>query len=328
MSTATALTDRAAWLAERRLGIGASDVASIIGLSPWTSRYSLWADKAGLLPDDGTGTEVMEFGTRAEPMLAGYFTDRTGLYVAGEQMQRVHPEHGWMRCSLDGLAFDHPDTRDVLSARAAVEFKTTSDTPDAWADQVPVHYAAQATWTSIVTGFDTVMFGVLHLAFGRPAFRVYEFTPAEDDKQLLIREASKFWHDHVLTGVPPETDGSDATTHALRAAYPGDDDLDPIEADGEMRIEVIRINAMKTRIKEAEASLAEAENRLRAYMGNSTALTNGIDAKGKPVVLATWKASSRSGFDTKALLSDHPEHATYKTTTPTRTLLVKATKGN
>lgn len=325
--TIDAATDRATWLAERRNGIGASDVAAIIGLSPWTSRYSLWADKAELLPDNNKGSEAMEFGLRAEAMLAGYFTDRTGLYVAGEQMQCTHPEHGWMRCSLDGLAFDSPDAVSILDALAAVEFKTTSDGPDAWAEQVPLHYAAQATWTSIVTGFDTVMFGVLHLAFGRPTFRVYEFTPAADDKALLIREASSFWHDHVMTGVPPDTDGTDATTNALRAAFPGDDDLDAIEAQADLVTAHARIVANKERIKTCEQIIADAENQIRAALGDHTALTHGSDAKGKPIVLATWKPSTRTGFDSKALLSDHPEHATYKTTTTTRTLLVKATKG-
>ena len=33
------------WLAEREKGIGASEVAAILGLSPWDTPFSLWLKK-------------------------------------------------------------------------------------------------------------------------------------------------------------------------------------------------------------------------------------------------------------------------------------------
>lgn len=318
---------RANWLTDRRSGIGGSDIAAIVGLSPWQSRYSVWADKVGLLPLDEGSSEAMEFGQRAEPMLAGYFTDRTGLYVAGEQMTCTVPDAPWMRCTLDGFAVESP-VSDLEQAVAAVEFKTTSATADEWAQEVPVHYACQATWTSVVTQLPTVMFGVLHLAFGRPTFRVYTFTPTEDDKTLLVNAASSFWRDHVLTGTPPAADGSDATTEALQAAFRGDPGLDALEADSALRIECIRVNSLKARIKDAEGSLSEAQNNIRLALGDHTSLINGRDAKGKPIVLATWKPGERRVFDDASALREHPELVEYITKTPTRTLLVKPNKGN
>ena len=41
----SAMADRQAWLQERRSGLGGSDVAAIIGASPWKTYAALWAEK-------------------------------------------------------------------------------------------------------------------------------------------------------------------------------------------------------------------------------------------------------------------------------------------
>ena len=47
------------WLAIRRTGIGSSDIAGVLGLSPWASPYTVWADKRGRVPPVEQ-TEAME----------------------------------------------------------------------------------------------------------------------------------------------------------------------------------------------------------------------------------------------------------------------------
>lgn len=42
---------RPEWLALRRKTVGGSDAAGIIGLSKWSTPYTVWADKTGRLPD-------------------------------------------------------------------------------------------------------------------------------------------------------------------------------------------------------------------------------------------------------------------------------------
>ena len=42
-----ALIDRDQFLAGRKKGIGGSDVAAILGFSPYKSPYQLWLDKTG-----------------------------------------------------------------------------------------------------------------------------------------------------------------------------------------------------------------------------------------------------------------------------------------
>ena len=45
--------DRVEWLEARKDGLGASDAAALLGLSPWKTNVQLWEEKCGLvIPED------------------------------------------------------------------------------------------------------------------------------------------------------------------------------------------------------------------------------------------------------------------------------------
>ena len=111
--------DRQAWLAERRNGVGGSDVAGILGLSPWASPYSVWASKVFGDVDD-RDTLAMSFGRRAEQMIAPWFHELTGLYVGGQQTACVHPDNDWQRCTIDGKVYAADAHNEVDRFLAAV----------------------------------------------------------------------------------------------------------------------------------------------------------------------------------------------------------------
>ncbi len=313
------MLDREAWLEERRKGIGASDVAAILGLSPWNTPYALYAEKVGLVPLDAPGTEAMEFGLRAEPMLRAYFEDRTGLRVIGEQTNVVHPDHAWAKATLDGYAVEH-GTDDPELAVAVVEFKSTADAE--WTE-VPAHYACQATWQMFVTGAEAVMFGVLHLAFGRPTFRIYEFKRDESDIAYVADRCRRFWYDHISMGIPPEVDGSDVTTTAIVQAYP-EPIGDVLEADAAARVLVERVRNL-TEMAERDDELGRAKNELRHLLREHEALVDPaeVDAKGRPRKLASFKTQSRTSLDAAALRERYPRAAArFTRETTTRVLRV------
>ena len=54
----TAGISRAEWLALRKRGIGGSDASAIMGVNPYRSAWSVWADKTGQLPAEDE-TEAM-----------------------------------------------------------------------------------------------------------------------------------------------------------------------------------------------------------------------------------------------------------------------------
>lgn len=324
MTAVEAEFDRATWLLERRTGLGGSDVAGVLGVSPWQSPWSVWADKVGLLPIDDEQTEGQEFGLLAEPALRELFHRRTGLHVIGAQTVVTHPDHPWARVTLDGYTAEsaHSDPADALGV---FESKTTSEAP--W-DDVPIHYQCQAQWAMWITGTEICWFGVLHFAYGRVAFRVYEFHRDDTDITTLQDRCRRFWFDHVTTGIAPATDGHDATLRALAAVYPPGTTIDDaVEADTDLAEHVAGYLYCCDEINAFEEQQQIHRAAVQAAMGERTALTFGTDGRGRPIVLATWKPQNASRIDVKTFRARYPRAAArLTTTTATRVFLPKRPK--
>lgn len=263
--------ERAEWLAWRREGLGGSDIAAIIGLSPWKSPYALWAEKVGLIEDEDE-SEQMEFGRDAEPMMSNWFRrTHPGLDLAGEQMWLTNPEHKWMRATPDGFVFEEGGVEvnewglDVSDALALHEIKVTSQTPEEWEAEIPDHYRAQAQWLLAVSGYERVYFSVLHTAFGRMKRRPYVIARNDEDIAYLQAEGEKFWA-LVQSGVPPDIDGSEATTHALQRAFEPDRG-ESVELDDELFGDLL---SARDELARWEQEVARASNLVKATMQSAT----------------------------------------------------------
>lgn len=313
------ITDRDEWLAWRRTGIGASDVAGILGLSPWDTPWSVWADKVGLTdPDDTEVTDAMRHGTWAERTIGPWFEERTGLAVRQPQARAVGSEP-WMLATLDGLAFEEPSG---VVPVALVEMKATGESAKTWAEAISMQYQCQGVWQSIVTGIDHVMFAVLHVTFGRLQFEVYEFTPSDDDKQFVLDAVRAFWYDHVLAGVMPAADGRTPTTQAIKAAWGDIEDADDVMLADERLIELhADLVNTKATVKQLGEHQAALENEIKARMQDCAVLAH----DGQPLV--TWKPIVSNRLDGTALREAHPDIAReFTRSTTARTFLVKQPK--
>lgn len=131
------------WLAWRRDGVGGSDVAALLGLSPFenATREHLLREK--LVGEQRETTFAMRRGSRLEPVVRSLFEKR----VAGQfPPVCIEDEHQpWARASLDGLA---------ANGREILEIKCPAwDTHDWWlAGIVPDYYLAQIQWQLLVSG--------------------------------------------------------------------------------------------------------------------------------------------------------------------------------
>jgi putative phage-type endonuclease len=320
--------DRDEWLAWRRQGIGASDVPGLMGLSPWESPYSIWADKMGLVDDDDP-TDAMTHGLWAEHSIVPWFEQETGLTVGFRQYQAVGPDD-WMLATLDGAAFElgrqtiatEGPWLNLSDALALIECKATADSPRKWEDEgIPIQYAVQATWQTIVTGIPTVKFAVLHVPFGRLTFRIYDYTPDLDDIALVTRTASDFYHNHIVTKTAPDPDAHPATTAAIRHRYNITDPDDILYADPVTSDYVYALREAKRNLANAEQRVTLFENALKDRMADCAELR---DDHG---VLATWRSQTTDRIDVKRLRAEHPDIASeYTTTTRTRVFRLKDTK--
>ncbi len=198
---------RLEWLRWRRLGIGATDIAGIVGLSPWSSPYEVWAEKTGRLELElADDNDYQEFGRRAETMLGPWFHDVTGLYLRKYQHRATHPVWPVARCTADALVYRSKRSAAPLGV---AEMKTTGRQRD-W-DELPDHIECQIQWQMLVCDVDQAWVPALH----ERRFRAYHVERSAEDGAYLMREARRFWADHVLAGVAPPADAHRATTSAL-----------------------------------------------------------------------------------------------------------------
>ena len=68
---------RGTWLEARRGSLGGSDAAAVLGLNPYASPYSVWAEKTGRVPDK-PDNEAMRLGRDLEDYVAARWQEETG----------------------------------------------------------------------------------------------------------------------------------------------------------------------------------------------------------------------------------------------------------
>lgn len=304
------------WRAWRAGGLGASEVACVLGISPFGSPWSVFALKTGITPDDEIDSRAFRIGHLLEDDAAELFHEETELHVVGEQTWCTHQTEPWLRATPDGLVAESAESS-IADALGVFEVKTSRDSAKQWEESIPNHYQAQVQAQLAVTGMPRAWLGVWHPFYD---FRVYTLERNEADIALIVDRCRTFWHDHVLTGTPPPADGHPATTEALRhiEGEPG--------AVREMTVDDVfnlsGLGRLKRQAKELEAEIDAAENAIKAFLGEATEGMYGERA------LVTWRPQTSSRIDTKALREAEPEIAEkFTTTTTSRVLRLAKPKG-
>lgn len=304
---ATLPQDRAQFLAERQQGLGGSDMAAIMGLSPFRSPMDVFLEKIGeAAPTEET--EAMYWGTQLEDLVAREFARRTGYKVQRRTQMYRHPQMPYLIGHIDRLVVNHPGGPAILDA------KTTSAYHKAeWADgQAPLHYLIQVNHYMDITSYQH---GYLAVLIGGNDFRIVPVERNDDLIQQMHEAAEAFWL-CVETRTPPVIDGSAATAAALKALYPqGNGQTVALPPEGALW--VAQYHVAQQAMKEAESLKTEAENQLKALLGEAEIGT-------LPGYQVQWKTASRTSVDTKALPDAIKRQ--YSKTTTYRTFSIKEAK--
>lgn len=291
------------WLQARTRGVGGSDVAAIVGLSPFGTAATVWLHKTGRHPGVDVTPQMM-WGSRLEgAILAAYLEDTPTDNV------------------VTGSLFHHPDrvhhlgTPDAVlpSAGGIVEVKTAGHyATDEWDTGVPVHYQIQCQWYLHVVGGDWADVAVLIAGSDYRTFRL-----GRDDTAIgrLVERVDQFWEEHVVADIPPAVTASSDQLRFIPATPGKTIDLPATALDI-----VADYRTASAAVKAAEAAKALAADQLRGLL---------IDAEEGLVdghTVVTWKPSKPSAkFDVDRFAVDHPHlYAQYQTVRPgSRRLLPK-----
>jgi putative phage-type endonuclease len=270
------MTDRAEWLEWRTRGIGASDIAGILGNSPWASPYSVWTSKRGFGADGTSGNvEAMRWGGLLEDAILDETARRLDIRIISRQERVEYPEWPIARATLDGRYYSDTDPED----HGVIEVKTTS-TP-VW-HEVPEYYEAQVQWQLFITGEPRAWLPCLHM--GR-RLSLWQIDADPEIGRAMIEVARSFWDRYVSAGIAPNVDGTAATSAAIAARYtaPAPDvvvDVDHLAAD------VDQLRLIRDAIKDLSATKDDIENRLKDALGDEGE-AGAIDGQ----IAFTWRRS-------------------------------------
>lgn len=262
----SAETDREAWLAARRKGIGASEIAAVLGISPWESPFSLyWRKVEGW---DFEASPAMEWGNRLEPAVAIKYANNHPEYEVWHG-QLEHGDPDWMLATPDRLLRMWVDGR-LMPPVGLLELKT-AHSGDGWGEpgtaEIPVYYRAQVLWQMAVVDVEWADVAVL---IGGSDYR--EYTVLRDEKDIAVMvEAGRRFMARIEAGDPPPLDDHHATLATVKRLHP---DLDDTEADvpADIAAGYRRACAMERKAKSAKTRY---EIQLRNAMGRSKRATSG-----------------------------------------------------
>ena len=226
------------WEAFRKDKIGASDAATILGISPWSTPYQLWMEKKG--GEGKTKSAAMQRGHDLEDEARTLFEKQTGIKTIPAVVQSTYND--FQIASLDGLC---------LQGETFVEIKVPNKEVMALAKEgkLPEHYMAQMQHQLFVADLQSAYYFVYD---GRESHLV-EVKRDVDFVEMLIEKEEAFY-ELMMGDEPPELTDRDYKYRNDEAWQKHASNFNIIDT------EIKRLEANRCIEKQALIELAEGQN--------------------------------------------------------------------
>jgi putative phage-type endonuclease len=285
----SAENNRAEWLAWRKLGIGGSDAAAILGLDPYRNALDVYIDKTTHNVTDKENL-ILTRGLKLEPLAAERYAEETGRKLR-RQPAKVHPEHDFIRCSIDrqiiASAFNPTGLLELKTANTHVFRKMKME-------GLPQKYIIQVMHNMMVWGYDWSGFGVL--CPDTWEFMHFDIQQNEEIAAALIEQEAAFWK-LVMDRTPPEIE---------KKKMPKMPELggEVLTCDsGEFADAVAALSEATSLANQAGELKDAAQARVKKIMAEMD--TDAIEGAGYRFYHR--QQAGRKTFDKKALQAAHPE---------------------
>lgn len=178
----------------RAKGIGGTDCAAILGLSPYKDATQVWLEKTGRYEQEES--DLMYWGKRLENIIIEEYEIRTGKTVIKDVDTQYHPDYPWMIAHIDGK---------VKGEKTIVEAKTASVfTKDRWGeegtDKVPDEYIIQCQHYMNVLNYERAD---VCLLMGGNDYRMYTIPRNDKLINMMMERLINFWEFNVLADIEP-----------------------------------------------------------------------------------------------------------------------------
>ena len=267
---------------DRNEGLGASEVAAVLGYDPYTTPYKVWAIKTGRLDPDEENAAMLA-GTRHQPTVLQYYNDGPGrdadMYDIPITYREANPR-----------LWATPDAKDYAQGRL-VELKTTEVyNKDDWTEGAPIRHRVQCqiqryAYDRVGPRIDNTV--TLAVLIGLSDYREYEVPYDEDWAKSSVEYVIDWWRRHVVADVPPDVTPADIET--FRRLHP-DDTGEVIEADEELADLVHGLEIARQDLAVARTAEARLKKEIEARVQDATYVRTGAGA-----LRMGWK--ERKGYE-------------------------------
>lgn len=186
----------------RKRYLGSSDLPSVLGMDSWRTAGDVWLEKTGRIVIDEKETSVQDFGSTFEGAVLDHFEKKHGATLSRNQFF----SSGFFCSNLDGLIDG--------SSPEVVEAKT-SGLGEEWGpvetDEIPERVLIQVHEQMYVVSQATqkecriAWVPCLIPAFRHFEVKIYEIKRNDALMDNAIVIGDRFWRNHVLTNIPPES---------------------------------------------------------------------------------------------------------------------------
>lgn len=257
------------WLEYRRRGIGGSDAASILGVSPFKTARDLYYDKLKIVTyeDPEENWVQKKMGHLLEDLVAEIFHVRTGYEIYQVKKMFYHPKYPFMLADVDYfITMPNGET-------AILEIKTTNyNATDHWwvngVEAVPVNYEIQGRHYMAVMNVNHVFFCCLYGNSEQETIIRHIVRDMDYEEELIALEGD-FWNNHILTRTPPQyVEDGDLVIESVKNHFGS---ADPNAAAIELSLtsfsSVVRYLELQAEKSSLNAEVKRVENEMKRLQG-------------------------------------------------------------
>lgn len=277
--------DKAAWLAMRQNDVTASVAGAMFGIHPYTTGFSLWAEKTGRYRPEviDTPTIIDDGETIVYPPAArGHLFERTSI----EAVRALRPDwtisypvgRYWTKpasrigCTPDALAYDpaRPGGFGIIQIKTTNPFTFRKEWKEDGMVNPPLWIALQAMVEAVLTGASWASVAVMVSEFDT-RLSVFDIPIKRGAWSNLEARVAEFWA-QVATGETPEPDFMrDAAVIAKVFAIADDEDVLDLTTNNRAA-EIVRqraeLKAVEKAGGDAEAARKPLDGELIFLLGN------------------------------------------------------------
>jgi putative phage-type endonuclease len=247
---------------DRTKFIGGSDVAAILGISPWRSAVDLWLDKITPRVENGQNAAAKRRGSRLEPYIRDMIQEEHGLKIVRMNQRYIDTDIRFLAAEIDAETDE-----ENIEIKTVHPFKA-KEWGEHETDQLPIHYVAQAQHGLGVTGRKVCR------VFALIGDELKPYVVERDDEliEVMRTKSAEFWNRYVLPKVQPPIDFQHKDVmETLKRMYPGTDGT-VIEADVMHEHWRAVYETASEMVKKYEGIVDGAKAHLLFEMGNACAI--------------------------------------------------------